>query len=48
MKRCKLGLTYPASDKVRAMLHEWLAIARAELDYSPDQVRSAFEEAIRT
>lgn len=42
------ALRMPASDVVRANLYEWLAIARAELGFPPQQVRAAFEEAIRS
>jgi tetratricopeptide (TPR) repeat protein len=47
LRFCERGLTFPASDEVRALLHEWLAISRAERRYPADQIRAAFEEAIR-
>ena len=47
LKMCERSLIFPEPDEVRAMLYEWLAISRSELKYPPDQVRSAFEEAIR-
>ncbi len=47
LAHCERALTFPAPDEVRASLHEWLAIARAERRFPPDLVRSAFEEAVR-
>jgi tetratricopeptide (TPR) repeat protein len=53
LRQCERGLIcpasddFPVSDEVRALLHEWLAIARAERRYPADKVRAAFEEAIR-
>ncbi len=44
---CERGLALTVPDEVRANLHEWLAISRAELNYPADRVRSAFEEAVR-
>jgi len=49
LKMCQhaLALEFPMFDLMRGDLHEWMAISRAELGYTPDQVRSEFEEAIR-
>ena len=44
---CEHVLAMPASDAVRSDLYEWLAIARSELGFPPDQVQYAFEEAIQ-
>jgi tetratricopeptide (TPR) repeat protein len=45
MCECALGMT--ASDVVRGNLYEWLAISRSELGFPAEQVRAAFEDAIR-
>lgn len=47
LRLCERALTFPASDEVRALLNEWLAISRAEQRYPSDQVRATFEEAMR-
>ena len=46
-RMCEHALGVPASDVVRGNLYEWLAISRAELGFPPQQVRAAFEEAVR-
>jgi tetratricopeptide (TPR) repeat protein len=47
LRYCERGLRFHAPGEVRSLLYEWLAISRVESRYPPDQVRSAFEEAIR-
>ena len=47
LEMCGRALTFLAPDEVQAIIHEWSAISRTELGYPADQVRSAFEEAMR-
>jgi len=44
---CETGLRMHASDTAKSQLEEWRAIAQAELGFSPDAVRAAFEAAVR-
>jgi tetratricopeptide (TPR) repeat protein len=46
-RMCERALELPASDEIRANLHEWIAISEAELGFPAELVRSAFEQAIR-
>lgn len=45
---CDRGLRMPGSNMAKSQLQEWLAIAQAELGFSPERVREAFEAAIRS
>jgi tetratricopeptide (TPR) repeat protein len=47
LRMCEQGLNYSSINVVQATFYEWQAIARSELRFPPEQVRSAFEEAIR-
>lgn len=47
LKMCDRALIYTATDDVKARLHEWRAIARSELGFPAEMVRSEFEEALR-
>jgi tetratricopeptide (TPR) repeat protein len=44
---CEKSLALEMPDEVRASLLEWLAISRSEGGFPPDEVRSAFEAAMR-
>jgi hypothetical protein len=44
---CETGLKMQGSDTAKSQLEEWRAIAQAELGFSPEAVRAAFEAAIR-
>ncbi|MEX0794695.1 MAG: hypothetical protein WD045_16275 [Pirellulaceae bacterium] len=44
---CEAGLNKRASDAIKSLLEVCRAIAQAELGFSPEAVRAAFEEAIR-
>jgi tetratricopeptide (TPR) repeat protein len=44
---CETGIKMPGSDAARSQLEEWRAIAQAELGFSAEAVRAAFEAAIR-
>jgi tetratricopeptide (TPR) repeat protein len=45
--QCEMGLRMQGSDTAKSQLQDWRAIAQAELGFSPDLVRAAFESAIR-
>src|SRR5262249_30820530 len=47
LRMCERALSMAASDVVRSNLYEWLAISHAELGSPPEEVRTAFETAIR-
>lgn len=44
---CEQGMQLEGVQSAKSELAEWLAIARAELGFPADMVRSAFEEALR-
>jgi tetratricopeptide (TPR) repeat protein len=44
---CETGLRMRGSNTAKSQLEEWRAIAQAELGFSPDAVRAAFEAAVR-
>jgi Arc/MetJ family transcription regulator len=44
---CETGIRMSASDTAKSQLEEWRAIAQAELGYSQESVRAAFEAAVR-
>ncbi len=44
---CETGLRMRGSDTAKSQLEEWRAIAEAELGFSPELIRAAFEAAIR-
>jgi tetratricopeptide (TPR) repeat protein len=46
-RNCERALDFEGPDEVKALLHEWLAISRAELGLPASMVRSAFEAAVR-
>ncbi|HUY92922.1 MAG TPA: hypothetical protein VMV10_29600 [Pirellulales bacterium] len=44
---CEMGLKMRGSDAAKSRLEEWRAIAQAQLGFSAEAVRAAFEAAIR-
>jgi tetratricopeptide (TPR) repeat protein len=44
---CDMGIRMRGSDSAKSQLEDWRAIAQAELGFSPELVRAAFEAAIR-
>jgi tetratricopeptide (TPR) repeat protein len=44
---CEMGLRMEGSGTAKSLLEDWRAIAQAELGFSPELVRAAFEAAIR-
>ncbi len=47
LRMCDRALDLPAEDEMRARLHGWRAIAKAELGFPTEMVRADFEEAVR-
>lgn len=44
---CEAGLRMRGSETAKSQLEDWRAIAQAELGFSPELVRAAFEAAVR-